>query len=154
MKKILIALDYDPSAQKVAETGYQLAKQMNAEVLLIHVLAETSYYMPLEYATVMGFTGIPQGSMLESIDSDSLIKGATSFLESSKKHLADDAIDTMVVEGNFAEAILKTAESENASIIVVGSHSRSAFEKILTGSVTEKLLHDSTLPLFIVPTKR
>jgi len=30
MKKILIALDYNPSAQKIAETGYALAKSMNA----------------------------------------------------------------------------------------------------------------------------
>lgn len=153
MKTVLIALDYDPSAEKVAEIGYQLAKAMNAEIILLHVLADMSYYMPMEYATVMGFTGIPQGGLVEPVDLESLKKGAESFLNSSKQHLGDPAIQTMVAEGNFAEEILKTAREKNASIIVVGSHSRSAFEKILAGSVTEQLLHDSKIPLFIIPTK-
>jgi len=33
MKKVMIALDYDPTAQKIAEAGYSLAKEMGAEVL-------------------------------------------------------------------------------------------------------------------------
>ena len=37
MKKILIALDYNPTAQKVAEVGFSMAKSMNAKVLLLHV---------------------------------------------------------------------------------------------------------------------
>ena len=42
----------------------------------------------------------------------------------------------------------------DVSVIVAGSHRRSGLEKILTGSVTEKLLHDSKIPLFIIPTKK
>lgn len=38
MNKILIALDYDPSAQKVAETGFSFAKAMKAEITLLHVM--------------------------------------------------------------------------------------------------------------------
>jgi len=33
LKKVLIALDYDPSAKKVAELGFSIAKTMNAEVI-------------------------------------------------------------------------------------------------------------------------
>jgi hypothetical protein len=33
MKKVLIALDYNPTAQKVAEVGFSMAKSMNAEVI-------------------------------------------------------------------------------------------------------------------------
>ena len=40
MKKVLIALDYDPTAQKVAETGFSLAKTMGAEVILLHVISD------------------------------------------------------------------------------------------------------------------
>jgi hypothetical protein len=36
MKKVLIALDYDLTAQKVAETSYAMAKAMKAEVILLH----------------------------------------------------------------------------------------------------------------------
>jgi nucleotide-binding universal stress UspA family protein len=44
LKKVLIALDYDPTAQKVAETGYSLAKTMGAEVILLHVISDPVYY--------------------------------------------------------------------------------------------------------------
>lgn len=33
MKKVLIALDYDPTAQKVAEIGFSIAKAMKAEII-------------------------------------------------------------------------------------------------------------------------
>lgn len=48
MKKILIALDYDPTAEKIAETGYALATAMKAEVVLVHVIAEPAYYSSME----------------------------------------------------------------------------------------------------------
>lgn len=35
MKNVLIAFDYDPSAQKVAETGYLMAINMNEKVILL-----------------------------------------------------------------------------------------------------------------------
>jgi len=44
MKKILIALDYNPSAQKIAEAGHALSKALGAEVCLTHVIGDTAYY--------------------------------------------------------------------------------------------------------------
>ncbi len=154
MKKILIALDYDPTAQKVAETGHALAQSMNAETILLHVLADNNYYIPLEYTPIMGFSGMPAVDLSEPVQSDELLKAALSFLDASKQHLGDPTIQTIAVEGDFAESILKVATENSAEIIVLGLHSRSALEKILMGSVTEKLLHDSHIPLFIVPTRR
>ncbi len=154
MKKILIALDYDPTAQKVAEAGYDLAKAMNAELTLLHVLADTQYYMPLEYSPIMGFSGMPPLDIMDTSQSEELMKAALSFLESSKQHLGDEKIEVMAVEGEFADSILRVAEEKGTNIIVVGSHSRSALEKIIMGSVTEKLLHSTTIPLFIVPTRK
>ena len=57
MKKILIALDYEPSAEKIAETGYAIATALNAEVILLHVVAEPAYYSSMEYSPIMGFSG-------------------------------------------------------------------------------------------------
>jgi len=57
MKKILIAIDYDPTAQKVAEEGFELAKTMGAEVVLLHVIADPVYYSSTDYSPIMGFTG-------------------------------------------------------------------------------------------------
>jgi nucleotide-binding universal stress UspA family protein len=44
MKKVLIALDYDLTSQKVAETGFSLAKTMGSEVILMHVISDSVDY--------------------------------------------------------------------------------------------------------------
>jgi len=154
MKKVIIALDYDPTAQKVAEVGYSLSKAMKAEVVLLHVVANATYYSSLEYSPVTGFASYIDMSPFKLESSDWVKNAAQQFLDKTKKHLGDEAIKTVVVEGDLADAILKAGKSMKADIIVMGSHSRRWLEEILIGSVTEKVLHHTAIPLFIVPTKK
>lgn len=154
MKKVLIALDYDPTAQKVAETGFLLAKTMKAEVILLHVMSDPVYYSSNEYSPVMGFTGYMNMGPLQLDSIDGLKQASQQYLDKSKQHLGDNTIKTLVKEGDFAESILKAAKDLHVDILVMGSHSRRWLDEILLGSVTEKVLHHSTIPLFIVPTRK
>ena len=154
MKKVLIALDYDPTAQKVAESGFSLAKSMGAEIILIHVITDPVYYPSIEYSPIMGFTGYMDMGPLQLDNVDGLKKASHYFLDKTKKHLGDETIQTLVKEGDFAESILKSAKEVKADIIVIGSHSQKWLEKIVMGSVTEKVLNQTSIPLFIVPTKK
>lgn len=142
--KILIALDYDESAQKVAQAGYALAKNTNAKVILLHVI----YEPPIYYNSYMFMR-----NLRVDINED-LKKSTENFLEKTKHFLGDETIGTLVVEGEISEKIIETASLYKADMIVMGSHSRKWLESILIGSVTEKILEKSTLPLFIVPTKK
>ena len=54
VKKVLIALDYNPTAQKVAEVGFSTAKAMNADIVLLHVISDAVYYSSIEYSTYYG----------------------------------------------------------------------------------------------------
>ncbi len=154
MKKILIALDYNPSAQKIAETGYNLARSMNAEIVLLHVLAEPAYYAAYEYSPIMGFNNFIGPEVLSAADTIKEIKNAAVlFLAKSKEHLDDASIEIMVREGDAANTIVKTATDTSADIIVLGTHSRSGLNKILMGSVAEKVMRHSKIPLFVIPTK-
>ena len=154
MKKVLIALDYDPSAKKIAEKGYALAKTMGAEIILLHVIAEANYYSSLEYSPIVGFTGFADMIPVEVDIDKGLNRAADSYLDSLKQLLEDKSIQTLVREGDFAESILEAAKDMHADIIVMGSHSRKWLENIIMGSVTEKVLKHTTVPLFIIPTKR
>jgi nucleotide-binding universal stress UspA family protein len=154
MKKVLIALDYDPTAQKVLEVGYLFAKSMGSEVILLHVIKDTGLYYSKEFSPIMGFSGYLEAGRfpLESIES--IKEASLFFLEMSKRHIGDDSIKILVKEGDFADTILMEAKKLKADIIVLGSHSIKWLENILMGSVTEKVLRHTTLPLFIVPTKK
>jgi nucleotide-binding universal stress UspA family protein len=153
MKKVLIALDYDPTAQKVAEQGYALAKSLGAEVILLHVVTDPVYYSSTDYSPIMGFGGFMDVAQFEPGTLDALKIASKHFLEKTKLHLGDEMIHISVKEGDIADSILKAAKADHADIIVVGSHSRKWLEDIVIGSVARDVLNHAVVPLFIVPTK-
>jgi len=152
LKKVLIAMDLDPTAQKVAEIGYSFAKAMGAEVILLHVMVDAIYYSSIENFPIMGYTGSVIAPLLLKAGADSKNE-SQEYLNKIKHHLGDENIQTVVKEGDSADRILSTAQELNVDLIVMGSVSRRWLEEILMGSVTEKVLHHSTIPLFIIPTK-
>ncbi|MBS1669184.1 MAG: universal stress protein [Bacteroidetes bacterium] len=153
MKKVLIALSYNPSAQEVAEVGFDFAKAMKSQTVLLHVSSDAVYYSSLNYSPIMGFVGFGNPYSIEKETQGEIKKMAQTFLNKSKEHLGDNTIETIVKEGDFAETILDTAKELKADVIVIGNHSRHGFDKLMMGSVAEKVLHHSYLPLFIIPTK-
>ncbi len=102
----------------------------------------------------MGFEGFMNLDLLRPDIIDELKKIAADFLEKSRHHLGDNNIKTLVKEGSVAECILEAAKELHAGIIVIGSHSHRWLEDIVMGSITEKVLHHTTIPLFIIPTKK
>jgi nucleotide-binding universal stress UspA family protein len=153
MKKVLIALDYNPTAQKVAEIGFSLVKGMHAEVTLVHVLANPVYYSSTVYEPIMGFGGYVDTDFLGDRISDGLKKSSLEFLNKSKHHLGDTNIKTLITEGDIAESIIETAIAMKVDLVIVGSHSQQWLEKVLMGSVAEKVLHENAFPVLVIPTK-
>lgn len=153
-KKVLIALDFDPTAQKVAEAGYLLGKAIGAEIILLHVVADPLHYNAYKHFTVMGFSGYDDTIPLILDGTKELKEESLKFLEKSKQHLADPKIKILVEEGDIAESILERARKLKADIIIIGSHSQKWLENIIMGSVAEKILKLSSIPLFIIPTKK
>ena len=54
IKKVLLALDYDPSEQKIAEISSSMAKAMNDKVILLHVVSGQMCYSTTEYFLKIG----------------------------------------------------------------------------------------------------
>ncbi|MEO8719983.1 MAG: universal stress protein [Ginsengibacter sp.] len=153
MKKVLIAIDYNPTAQGVAEIGYSLAKSMNAETTLLHVVSDYTYYSSLDYSPIMGFDSFSNLGMLQTNTVVELKNAAQKYLEKIKLFLNDSSINTIIKDGDSGNAIIETSKEINAEVIVMGSHSRRGLEKILMGSVAEKVLRNSSIPIFIIPVK-
>lgn len=154
MKKILIAIDYNPTAQNIAETGHELAKTMNAEVTLLHVVADYTYYSSLDYSPILGFDSFSNLGVLQTNTVVDLQNAALDYLEKIKKLLNDNNIKTIVKDGDTGDAILDAAAELGSDIIVMGTHSRRGLDKILMGSVAEIVLRRSPIPLFIIPVKK
>ena len=154
MKKVLIALDYGPTAQKVAEAGFEFAKSLNAQITLIHVIADPMYYTSTAYSPIMGFDGYMNIGTLQPDIMDAIQKSSTDFLRKTKSHLGDSSIEILVAEGDAASAIIEAAAGMMADIIAIGSHSQKWLEAFVLGSVTEQVLRHTIIPLYIIPTKK
>lgn len=152
MKKILVAIDYNPVSEKVAHAALELSGSMDAEICLIHVLADVSYY-GAQFPTFMGYEGNP--GMGPDFDMAMEMRNiAEDFLEKAAEHLDHPRITTHLSEGDTAHSILDYAKEWNADLIVMGTHSHSALEKLLMGTVAQKVLEKTNIPVYMVPVKK
>jgi nucleotide-binding universal stress UspA family protein len=154
MKKVLMALDYNPNTIKIAEIGFSFAKAMDAEITLLHVVENEVYYTSFMTSPITGIGDFDSATFYQFINSDGLSDAANYYLEKVKLHLNDKKIKTLVENGDFAEVILKTAKHLKVDLIIMGSHSQKWLEKVLIGSTTENVLNQSSIPLLIIPTKK
>jgi nucleotide-binding universal stress UspA family protein len=104
MNKVLIALDYHPVSEQVAEAGYNLAKKLNAEVCccmslqMLHITKLATLNLWVMY------------SCNETANSEEKLndmqKTGEEFLEKSAAHLKDPSVKTHLAEGKAKDAIL------------------------------------------------
>lgn len=152
MKKVLIAIDYNPSSQKVAEKGYELAKLMGAEICLIHVMAEVAHYN-MRYPTFMGYEGYDAGAVDMNMINE--MRSVTEdYLRSAADHLNDPDVSTHLADGDAGRAILDYSKEWNADLIVMGTHSHSTIEKLLMGTVTSTVIEKTEVPVYLIPVKK
>jgi nucleotide-binding universal stress UspA family protein len=150
IKNVLIALDYNPTAQKIAELGFAFAAAMQAKITLATIYENYTDYTPVIYDPIMGFTGYTES---DKISQELILTNTKKFLEKTKKHLGDENIAIILKEGSSAEEILNIAKEMKADLIVIGSHSKKWLDKLLIGSTTEKVLRHTEIPMLIIPTK-
>jgi nucleotide-binding universal stress UspA family protein len=73
--------------------------------------------------------------------------------EHVQRHLPDigQAPETLIVDKAPAQAILETAESIDADLIVMGTHGRTGWRRALLGSVAENVVHHTDRPVLCIP---
>ena len=140
MKKIVIAVDNDPTSEKIALSGFQLGLQLKTEIALLSVVDLTML--------------ITEGAVTPKEFADITIND----YKKNQQMLVDTVfkehkIWTFVEEGIPYEVILNVAKEWDADIIVLGTHGRTGFSHLIMGSVAEKVIRHSEIPVFIIPTK-
>lgn len=150
MKKICIALDTSPSAEKVATLGYEYAKALKAELVLVHVVSDAALYA-MDYDPIMEYNGFLIQKNMEFVED--LEKEAGKFLKTTAKFLGEPEIETKVLDGDPDYEILEFVKKWEADVLVIGTHSHSVFENILMGNTAVKIVKHSKTPLLVVPIK-
>lgn len=142
-KHILVAIDESPISYAAAEHALDIAKLFGGKVTLISVIAVdpfsgvdfykvapavTDYFMQAEQNALDRLNDLKQTFTREGID-----------------------LDIRIMHGlSPSEGILQTSKELPIDLIVMGSHGRKGFQKLVLGSVAQKVLASSEIPVLIV----
>ncbi len=145
-KKILIATDGSKHSQKAAEKGIEMAKLSNGAVTAIYVVD-----IAKEYAPIGDVSFNIANEVVEGVRNSLMKKGeeATKIVEEMAKKAGIPA-QKVVLEGHPASDIMKFAQDSQMDLIVIGSIGVTGLDRFLMGSVAEKIVRNSKMPVLVV----
>lgn len=139
-KQILVPLDFGEPSTRALDVAIMLASKFEAKVTLLHV----SWLPPTAH---VDFTeGLPWPT-------DAFAQQAEKELNAiaSRAHALYPGIEQRVVKGEPWEEILLCAREQGAELIVMGTHGRRGVSRVLLGSVAEKVVRLSPIPVMTIP---
>ena len=139
-KKILFPVDLSEVSPKIAPYVKEMASKFGSEVHLVFVARVLQHFTSI-------YVPHPSVSNFEA----EVVQGAEKKLkEFVDEHFQDVSPKAKVILGDAAEEILNYVRSEGVDLVIMGTHGRKGLEKIVFGSVAERVLHKSPVPVLTI----
>jgi len=134
--RILVPTDGSEGAETAVNHAIEIAKQFDAEILTVYAVDPSA--VPPDVAG----TG-----MIESLERE-----GERAIESIVEQVEAAGLDARgdVVDGPPSSAILDYIEDNDVDLVIMGTHGRTGLDRVLLGSVTERLVRTSTVPILTV----
>lgn len=140
IRKILCAVDLSEHSKDVASYAVLLAQRLGASVTVVYTAPSLSQYVGFHVPpnTIENFVG-------------EIVTGAEKSMEAfvAENFVGVEAKGQVLI-GYAAEEILNCAHEEQVDIIVMGTHGRKGIDRILFGSVAEKVVKNADMPVLTV----
>ncbi len=134
-QKVLCAVDFSPSTKMTIEMARQIAEANKGTVILFHVVP-----MPVE--------AIGQPLMVEPLT------GAEDDARKRLNRIASENLthsyEILVVTGDPATSIIEAAQEQATDLIVMATHGRTGMSHFFLGSVAERVVRESPVPVMTV----
>lgn len=141
-KKIMIATDGSVCSRMAANNGIELARLSGARVYAVYVVSMehfTSMAVDFEWEI------IHEALKIEGSEAVNYIKGAGD--------VKGVIVEPVLLEGHPADELIRYAQENEIDIIVMGTLGRSGINRLLLGSVAEKVVRHSNVPVMVVREK-
>jgi len=138
--RILVPLDFSASSSRALDYAHGLAQRLGAALHLVHVC---------EVATMMT-PGLDAYAIAYSDWSQRLGEEAEKELTNTTKALGDVTVTTEVLFGSPASSIVEAADTNNADMIVMGTHGHGAVMHVLMGNVAERVVRAAACPVLTI----
>ncbi len=139
IKNILCAVDFSEASARVAAYTRLLAGSLKASVTVIHVSPDVHEYVFYESPT-----------SLEDLVEEAMAEANKRMGLFIRENFSDLDAKGRVLSGYPDEEILASIKSENIDLVIMGTHGRRGFEKILFGSVAERVVKKSSVPVLTI----
>lgn len=136
VKNILYATDFSPVAEFAAPIAAELARRFGAKVLAVHVRPPQVYGL----APPESWPAIQEATDRQAEEQKNHLRGLFRGVENS----------VLIGEGDTWEVISALIQEKHIDLLVIGTHGRRGLEKVLLGSVAEKILRRSPVPVMTV----
>jgi nucleotide-binding universal stress UspA family protein len=140
-RRILCPTDFSEFSERALEQAIALAEPRTTRITLLHVVPP---FIPP--AAAMPFPVVPT---LDAQARKTLLKALDRFGEPARAAGIETELE--VREGSIAGQVVKLAETLPADLVVMGTHGLTGFDRLMLGSVTEKVLHRVGCPVITVP---
>ncbi len=146
IKTVVTPIDFSENAQKVTEAAVTMAARFEADLKLVFVVQNFDDYS--------GFFVPPVN--LPNIE-DELYQSAQikmdDFIDINQElftKLGDNKVDGLVKRGDVAEEILTYAQEADCGLVVMGTHGYKGLEKVMFGSIADKVVKNSCCPVLTI----
>ena len=140
VRKIMCAVDLSEDSKPIATYTAKMAKALGAKVLVIYAAPSLSQYV--------GFH-VPPNTIETFVDE--IISGADENMKAFvEENFQGVEAEGKVLVGYASEEILRHSVEDGCDLIVMGTHGRKGIDRILFGSVAEKVVMHSPLPVLTI----
>ena len=143
IERILCPIDFSDCSRHALDHAVAMARWYGSAITLLHV------YSVVPVAAYEPGTPMPPSVALTPADREALLASMKRFAEEEAG--SDRPIQCETCEGTAAIEILDRAKTMPSDLIVMGTHGRTGFERLMLGSVTEKVLRKAACPVLSVP---
>jgi nucleotide-binding universal stress UspA family protein len=138
-ERILVRTDGSDATREAVQQAVDLAAEHGATIHALYVVNSAS------------FAGLPMDSSWENVSAMLSEEGSTA-LDGVTAIAEGQGVDVVreLSDGNPAREIVRYAEDEDCDLVVMGTHGRGGIDRLLLGSVAEKVVRSSTVPVLTV----
>ncbi len=144
IQNIVVPVDFSPTSIRAFEYAFDLGKKLQATLHVVHVYPLPTYLFP-DGAVMAGPEFTEQVSSAAQRELDAMLKP---YLDQGV------VIEYRITQGVPHESIHQYADEVKADMIVMGTHGRTGITHLLMGSIAERVVRTSTIPVLTVPQKQ
>jgi len=141
--QLLVAVDFSDSSRLVIDYVKDLAKALSGKIWLLHVAEPDPEFVGYEIDPPVMRDSVArrfhqEHQHIQQLSQELRSKGC--------------ACEALLIQGPTVETILREIEKLSVDMVVLGSHGKGILKRLLVGSTSEGVLHQSSVPVLVVPT--